>query len=81
MEGALKKINLTIYNEFCHERIEQDVAAVYPNGIHKALAAALETEPDVGEIVLATLEDHKTVLTHECLDATDVLFWWGHMRH
>lgn len=77
----MSKINLAIYNEFCHERLEPKVAEVYPGGIHKALAAALETEPDVGKIVLATLEDHTAVLTHECLDDTDVLFWWGHMRH
>ena len=75
------KINVTIYNEFYHEQHNEKVAAVYPEGIHKAIADALSTEPDTGEIVFATLDNHKAVLTQECLDNTDVLYWWGHVKH
>ena len=77
----MKKINVAIYNEFYHEKTEPHIAAVYPHGMHQAVADALAGEPDVGKIVLATLDDHTTVLTKECLDDTDVLYWWGHMKH
>ena len=77
----MKKINVTIYNEYYHERYEPNVAAVYPQGIHQAIADALSTESDVGKIVIATLDNHTSVLTQKCLDDTDVLFWWGHVKH
>lgn len=77
----MKKINVTIYNEFFHEQTKPDVAAIYPNGIHQAVADALLSEPDAGDIVTATLENHADVLSQDCLDNTDVLFWWGHMKH
>ena len=77
----MKKIDIAIYNEFYHEQNNPDVASVYPKGIHQAIADALSSQPDVGNIVMATLDDHKDVLTRECLDNTDVLFWWGHLKH
>ena len=77
----MRKINVAIYNEFFHEQTYPKVAAIYPKGIHQAIADALVTEEDTGEIVIATLDNHSSVLTQECLDNTDVLFWWGHMKH
>ena len=77
----MRKINVTIYNEFIHERSEERIAAIYPDGIHGAIADAIKGEPDIGDIVIATLENHVEVLTQECLDNTDVLFWWGHLNH
>jgi trehalose utilization protein len=77
----MKKITVTIYNEFYHEQHDPKVSAVYPQGIHQAIADALCAEPDIGEIVTATLDNHKDVLTQECLDNTDVMYWWGHMKH
>ena len=77
----MKKINIAIYNEFYHEQNNPDIAAVYPKGIHQAVADALSDQPDTGKIVMATLDDHKDVLTNECLNDTDVLYWWGHVKH
>ena len=77
----MRKINVAIYNEFYHEQNNPNVAAIYPKGIHQAIADALSPEEYVGKIVMATLEDHKSVLTPEVLDDTDVLFWWGHLKH
>ena len=34
-------MNVTIWNENVHERTEDHVRAIYPDGIHGALAAAL----------------------------------------
>jgi len=77
----MRKINVAIYNEFYHEQHNAKIAAVYPQGIHQAIADALSPEPDVGDIVVATLDNHRDVLTQERLDNTDVLFWWGHVKH
>lgn len=77
----MRKINVAIFNEFVHEQTDPKVAAVYPKGIHQAIADAISSEQDVGDIVMATLDNHASVLTQECLDNTDVLFWWGHMKH
>ena len=76
----MRKINVTIYNEFYHEQSEPKVAAIYPNGIHSALRDGI-TGDDIGEIVCATLETHVEVLTQQRLDETDVLLWWGHVKH
>ena len=71
----MKKINVAIYNEFFHEQNEESIRKIYPDGIHGAIAAAIKDEPDVGNIITATLDNHTNVLTQECLDNTDVLFF------
>ena len=47
------RMNVTIWNENVHERTEDHVRAIYPEGIHGALAAALA---EVGRVRTATLE-------------------------
>lgn len=68
-----------IWNEFAHEKTEEAVKKLYPNGIHNAIAEFLKTD-DI-EIKTATLDDPDCGLTQEVLDNTDVLIWWGHMKH
>jgi trehalose utilization protein len=69
----------TVWNEFRHERANAEVRAIYPEGIHVALAAALQ---DYGlEARTATLDDPEQGLPPAVLDATDVLIWWGHVAH
>ena len=36
-------IKVTIWNEGRHEKLHSDVAAIYPSGIHGAIAAGLKT--------------------------------------
>ena len=72
-------IRVTVWNEFAHEKTEQRVADVYPNGIHNAIADFLRCE-DI-TVRTATLDDSECGLTKEVLKETDVLIWWGHMRH
>jgi len=70
---------VTVWNEYRHEINDDEVAKVYPDGIHGALAAALR---DGGlEVRTATLDEPEHGLTEEVLDATDVLLWWAHMAH
>ena len=77
----MKKINVAIYNEGFHEKHDERVAKIYPEGIHGAIANIVKDEPDVGEVVTATLYNHTEIFTQECLDNTDVMFWWGHLKH
>jgi trehalose utilization protein len=69
---------VTIWNEFRHEREDDEVAAVYPDGIHEALAAVFE---DDHAVQTATLDEPEHGLSDEVLESTDVLLWWGHEAH
>ena len=73
-------IQVTVWSENRHEKINPKVASLYPEGIHGALAAALRTQPDL-EVGIALLEDAEHGLSAEVLAKTDVLVWWGHMAH
>jgi trehalose utilization protein len=75
-----KKIRITVWNEYRHEKSDPAVAAVYPKGIHGAIADALGKEPDMVART-ATLDEPQHGLTDEVLAGTDVLTWWGHMAH
>ena len=71
-------IRVTIYNEFRHERTEECVSKVYPEGIHIALKKAIEdNEISVKTITLDNIND----ITDELLNETDVMIWWGHIAH
>ncbi len=72
-------IKVTVWNEFYHEKTEERVADIYPNGIHGAIAEFLQSDDIV--VRTATLEDPECGLTEEVLKDTDVLIWWGHLRH
>lgn len=72
-------IHVTIWNEFRHEKTNEAVQKVYPEGIHKQLASFLTAE-DV-EVQTATLDEPEHGLTKDVLEKTDVLLWWGHMAH
>ena len=70
---------VTVWNEFRHEKTRADVAAVYPHGIHVALADHLRGEGF--DVRTATLDEPSHGLTQEVLAQTEVLLWWGHMAH
>ncbi|MBP3655202.1 MAG: ThuA domain-containing protein [Clostridia bacterium] len=69
---------ITIYNEFVHEQTDEAVREVYPQGIHEAIASFLRGDDvQVRCFTLDTVEG----ITDEVLDSTDVMIWWGHLRH
>lgn len=76
----MKKINVTVWNEYRHERNEVKIAEVYPEGIHNAIAAHLKKFDNMN-VGTATLDEPEHGLTDEVLNSTDVLIWWGHMAH
>jgi trehalose utilization protein len=70
---------VTVWNEGRHEKISEKVKAVYPDGIHTAIAQFLSAKGL--DVCTATLDEPEHGLTEEVLNKTDVLFWWGHMAH
>ena len=74
-------MNITIWNEFRHEQSKAEVAEIYPDGIHAALAEGLSPILPDATIETATLDEPQHGLTQERLDNTDVMWWWGHAAH
>lgn len=73
-------IRVTVWNEGRHEKRSPKIAAVYPQGIHGAIAEHLAAQGDM-VVRTATLDEPEHGLTDEVLADTDVLIWWGHMAH
>lgn len=70
---------VTVWGEHRQERSDAAVRAIYPEGIHGAIAAGLR---DAGfEVGTATLDEPEHGLTEQVLATTDVLTWWGHVAH
>jgi trehalose utilization protein len=70
---------VTVWNEYRHERSDAPVRAIYPDGIHAAIADGLR---EAGfEVRTATLDEPEHGLSDAVLAKTDVLTWWGHLAH
>ena len=74
------KIRVTVWNEHRHEKTNKQIAKIYPDGMHGAIARYLESSGGF-EVRTATLDEPDHGLTDDVLAATDVLTWWGHMAH
>lgn len=72
-------MNVTVWNEFRHEKKKPEVTELYPGGLHGYIASFLRQD-DV-QVTTATLDEPECGLTQEVLDNTDVLVWWGHGYH
>lgn len=75
-----QSIRVTVWNEYRHEKSDEEVAKVYPNGIHGAIAEGLNALDGV-QASTATLDEPEHGLTEEVVANTDVFVWWGHMAH
>lgn len=73
-------IRVLVWNEFYHEKKDPAVAEIYPEGIHGCIAEFLGREEDI-QVRTALLDDENCGITKELLDETDVMIWWGHLRH
>jgi trehalose utilization protein len=75
-------MRITVWNEYVHERHDEPVKRVYPDGIHAPIADGLRRIlGDDARVRVATLDDPEHGLTEEVLGDTDVLTWWGHEAH
>ena len=72
-------LNITIWNEFRHEKKNPEVIKIYPDGIHNAIGTPLKAKGF--NVSTATLDEPEHGLTTALLEKTDVLFWWGHLAH
>ena len=57
-------IRVTIWNEFEHERMLDEIRKIYPEGIHGALKAILSEESDIN-VRCATLDEPDQGLFHD----------------
>ena len=73
-------IRVTIWNENLHEQQQEEVRAIYPEGIHECIADFLSKDKNLW-FRTATLSEPEHGLTEEVLSETDVLIYWGHMAH
>lgn len=74
------KIRVTVWNEARHEKTNETVKAIYPQGMHTVIANHLNEQAGICARI-ATLDEAEHGLTKEVLAETDVLTWWGHMAH
>lgn len=73
-------IRALVWGENVHERENAVVGELYPDGMHGAIAAALNEETGI-EAASTTLQAPEHGLTEAVLARTDVLLWWGHAAH
>lgn len=73
---------ITVWGENVHEQRNEAVRALYPDGMHEAIASGLRAR--LGDAVVvrtATLAQPEHGLSEATLATTDVLTWWGHLAH
>lgn len=70
-------IRVTVWNENLSETKYEDVAALFPKGIHGYLAVLFGKEADL-DVRTATMDQPENGLPDEVLENTDVLIWWAH---
>ena len=73
-------IRVTVFNEYIHEKEDEGVRKIYPEGIHSAIKAFLEKDEEI-EVKCATLDMPECGLSDDVINNTDVMLWWGHMAH
>lgn len=73
-------IRTLIWNENIHEKSNDAVRALYPDGMHHCIANALNAVPGI-EAGTAVLDEPEHGLTADRLAGIDVLLWWGHAAH
>jgi len=72
-------IRVTVWNEYRHEKKNAEIAKIYPEGMHGAIAKGLKAQGF--KVRTATLDEPEHGLTEQVLAETDVLTWWGHTAH
>ncbi len=73
-------IRTVVWGENIHERVNEDVRKVYPDGMHEVIAASIQMDQAITAST-ATLQEPENGLPANRLAETDVLVWWGHKDH
>ena len=77
----MKPLRVLVWGENVHEQQDAAVAAIYPRGMHGAIAEGIQEYLPDAEVATATLQEAEHGLSAERLAETDVLTWWGHRAH
>lgn len=73
-------MKVVVWNEYRHEKQNEEVAEIYPQGMHETIASFLRVDSEI-VVKTATLDEAEHGLTDDVLAETDVLIWWGHLAH
>ena len=73
-------INVTVWCEYKQAKYQEDVMAIYPNGIKEAINEFLDTDAELN-VRTACLDEPDCGLNNEQLNDTDVRIWWAHTAH
>ena len=75
-------IKVTVWGENLHEKRDESVRSLYPEGMHSTIASGIgEHLGEQAVVRTATLDQAEQGLGEGVLDETDVLTWWGHIGH
>ncbi|WP_205855904.1 ThuA domain-containing protein, partial [Phytoactinopolyspora endophytica] len=75
-------IRVVVWGENRHEKLEPEVAEIYPQGMHTTIKEGIEENlKERASVTTVTLDDPEHGLTEDLLANTDVLVWWGHAAH
>lgn len=73
-------VRAVVWGENIHDRENETVREIYPDGMHGCIAAALNRDAGI-EATTATMDQPEHGLPEARLADTDVLLWWGHKNH
>ena len=68
-------IRVLVWNEYQHERSEEKIAAIYPNGIHSVIADFLKCD-DI-QVKTATLDDENYLMRSHIWYVTPFFRAWA----
>lgn len=71
-------IKVTVWNEFHHEKTQEPVRKIYPEGMHECIAGFLRKDEEI-TVRTAVFDMPEHGLTEDVLSDTDVLVFWNHM--
>jgi trehalose utilization protein len=74
-------LRVTVWNEGVHERNDERVRKLYPDGIGGQIANYLRQQPGIASVRVSELFDPDQGLSEDILANTDVMTWWGHKAH
>ena len=77
----MNPLRVLVWGENIHEQQDASVAAIYPRGMHVAIAEGIREFLTTAEVSTATLQEPEHGLSAQRLAMTDVLTWWGHRGH
>jgi trehalose utilization protein len=75
-----RDIKVVVWNEFRHEKRNDPVRKLYPDGMHALIALHLNGDSGI-HAELASLDEPEHGLSESRLADTGVLIWWGHIAH